>query len=87
MNYLERVQECHQCDDVGFFEFVIEGEIFGLISPSFTEQLLRWPDTFQCKNQQIILNPELDSLKNHGVSQLDMMEFSMVRTKSKYLFA
>lgn len=61
MSYLERIQDCHQCDYDGFLEFVIEGEVFGLVSPTFTQQLLRWPDVFQCSEQKIILNPRLDS--------------------------
>ena len=61
MSYLERIQECHQCDHDGFLEFVIEGEVFGLISPSFAEQLLRWSETFQRTDQHITLNPKLDS--------------------------
>ena len=61
MSYLERIQECHQCDDEGFLDFVIEGEVFGLISPSFAEKLSHWPDVFQCDEQKITLNPKLNS--------------------------
>ncbi len=59
MSYLERIQACHQYKRSDYLDFVIGNEVMGLTRPSFAEQLLRWQNVFQLKNNQLILNPEL----------------------------
>ena len=74
MSYLERVQACHQFDRSEYFDFVIGDEIMGLTRPQFAEQLLRWSDVFQLKNNQLLLNPELTSFEQRTQAVAAIME-------------
>ena len=46
----------------------------GLIRPQFAEQLLRWSDVFQLKNNQLLLNPELTSFEQRTQAVAAIME-------------
>jgi hypothetical protein len=61
MSYLERVQQCHDYEQSDYLEFVIAGEVMGLMLPTFAHHLLRWPEVFQLEKNQLILNPTLNS--------------------------
>ncbi len=60
MSYLDRIKTCHSWTSERYFPWIIEGEVYGWIRPSFAERLHEgWPDLFLLTNQQVVLHPDL----------------------------
>ena len=74
MSYLERVQACHQFDRSEYLDFVIGDEIMGLTRPQFAQQLIRWENVFQLKNNQLFLNPDLINFEQRTQAVAPIME-------------
>lgn len=74
MSYLERVQACHQFDRSEYLDFVIGNEIMGLTRPQFAQQLIRWENVFQLKNNQLFLNPNLINFEQRTQAVAPIME-------------
>ncbi|MCK5902464.1 MAG: DUF4743 domain-containing protein [Cocleimonas sp.] len=66
MSYLQRIQACHHYERRDFLAFTIDNEIFGLTSPSFAAELLRWSDVFSQQDQQLLLNPNLTTFEQRS---------------------
>ncbi len=74
MSYLERVQACHQFDRSEYLDFMIGDEIMGLTRPQFAQQLIRWENVFQLKNNQLLLNPDLINFEQRTQAVAPIME-------------
>ena len=74
MSYLERIQECHQYDRSKYLDFMIADEVMGLTERDFAEQLLRWSDVFQRNDNQLILNPILQTFDERTKAVASVME-------------
>ena len=74
MSYLERVQACHQFDRTDYLDFIIADEVMGLTNPEFAEHLLRWPEVFSRNEQQLLLNPALDTFESRTAAVAEITQ-------------
>lgn len=59
MSYLARIAACHHCDLSSYQAWLIDGQVYGYLTPTFAEHLLRWPQIFACSEQGITFQPDL----------------------------
>ncbi len=61
MSYLNHIENCNHYNADEFIPFIVAEKQLGWITKSFSLHLKRWQEVFQCRDLDIILNPELST--------------------------
>lgn len=59
MAYLDRIEACNRCDPENFLPFRAAGSTVGWVRPDFAERLERFPDVFDRRSDEVVLQRAL----------------------------
>lgn len=74
MSFLDKIQLCNNWQRSDYLPWLINGQIYGWILPSFAEHLKAWSEVFHIDEQTVVLNPKLDTYQKRTDALVPIIE-------------